>query len=127
MEFPLWHGELMIQLVSVVLPVQSPAWPSGFKDQLKLWLRFDPGPGTSIRHRCAPKNGKKICSYLWTALFQKPFLTAPLQHPCPGQMSQIFIKTHKVLGKNNSSCVSGFPFSKDGPTGNLSAQTPPCL
>ena len=63
LEFPLWHNGLMIQPVSVALPVWSPAQSSG----LRIWcccscstdgrwsMDSIPSPGISIYHGCGWK------------------------------------------------------------------------
>ena len=63
MEFPLWHSGLMIQLISVEAPVQSPAWHSELRIQhccscgvgCSSGLDLIPDLGTFVSHGCGQK------------------------------------------------------------------------
>ena len=66
-EFLLWRSGSMIDLVSVALPVQSLAQPSGLRIRRcfssgvghRCGLDSLPGLGTSVRSGCGQKRGRK--------------------------------------------------------------------
>ena len=62
-EFLLWHSELMIQLVSVALPVRSLAWCKG--------LRIQHGHSCSIGHRCSSDLISGLGTYICSRCSQK--------------------------------------------------------